>query len=214
MAKLLVLKHLNKYASGVSLDEGIKRLGSVMITDATNFRHFRQETPEFSNTDLVVKPDMLFGKRGKHNLVLVKKDLDACEKWIYERMDQEVQVGHVKGKLTHFLIERFVPHKDEYYLALTTDREGTQIRFSVAGGIEVEENWEKVKTLSVPLLDDIDKTDLVRPSLPSTLFPLYFQPKSLFEAHNVGVKPPPHFCASPAPMPLLTFIYLSFLMCY
>lgn len=162
MAKLLVLKHLNKYASGVSLDEGIKRLGSVMITDATNFRHFRQETPEFSTSDLVVKPDMLFGKRGKHNLVLVKKDLDACEKWIYERMDQEVQVGPVKGKLTHFLIEKFVPHKDEYYLALTTDREGTQIRFSVAGGIEVEENWDKVKTLSVPLLDDIDQTDLVR----------------------------------------------------
>lgn len=162
MAKLLVLKHLNKYAAGVNLDEGIKRLGSVMITDATNFRHFRQETPEFSGADLVVKPDMLFGKRGKHNLVLVKKDLDACEKWIYERMDQEVQVGAVKGKLTHFLIEKFVPHKDEYYLALTTDREGTQIRFSVAGGIEVEENWDKVKTLSVPLLDDIDQTDLVR----------------------------------------------------
>lgn len=163
MAKLLVLRHLNKYApAGVSLDAGIQRLGSLMITDATNFRHFKQETPEFIDCPLVVKPDMLFGKRGKHNLVLVKKDLDLCEKWIYERMDQEVQVGHVKGKLTHFLIEKFVPHDDEYYLALTTDREGTQIRFSVAGGIEVEENWEKVKTLHIPLLADIQQTDLVR----------------------------------------------------
>lgn len=163
MAKLLVLRHLNKYASaGVSLDEGIKRLGSLMVTDATNFRHFKQETPEFADVPLVVKPDMLFGKRGKHNLVLVKKDLDTCEKWIYERMDQEVQVGHVKGKLTHFLIEKFVPHEDEYYLALTSDREGTQIRFSVAGGIEVEDNWDKVKTFHVDLLADIETTDLVR----------------------------------------------------
>jgi hypothetical protein len=163
MAKLLVLRHLNKYAApGTSLDQGMRTLGSLMVTTETNFRHFRQETPEFATSALVVKPDMLFGKRGKHNLVLVNKDLDQCEKWIYDRMDQEVQVGHVKGKLTHFLIEKFVPHKDEYYLALTTDRQGTQIKFSVAGGIEVEENWDKVKTLSVPLEADIEQVDLVR----------------------------------------------------
>lgn len=160
MAKLLVLRHLNKFVPG--LDDGVKGLGSVMITNQTNFRHFRQETPEFSNAALVVKPDMLFGKRGKNNLVLVNKDLDTCEKWIYERMDQEVQVGHVKGPLTHFLIEKFIAHKDEYYLALTTDRHGTNIRFSVAGGIEVEENWDKVKTLHVDLEANIDQVDLVR----------------------------------------------------
>ena len=163
MAKLLVLRHLNKYAApGVLLDQGMTTLGSLMVTTETNFRHFKQETPEFATSALVVKPDMLFGKRGKHNLVLVNKDLDTCEKWIYDRMDQEVQVGHVKGKLTHFLIEKFVPHKDEYYLAMTTTREGTVIRFSVAGGIEVEENWDKVKTLSVALDADIEQVDLVR----------------------------------------------------
>lgn len=166
MAKLLVLRHLNKYAVGTNdLDKGVKALCSMMITDQTNFRHFRQETPEFSDASLVVKPDMLFGKRGKHNLVLVKKDLDSCENWIYERMDKEVQVGHVKGKLTHFLIEKFIPHSDEYYLALTTDRLGTNIRFSVAGGIEVEENWDKVKTLHIPLESDIESIDLVRISI-------------------------------------------------
>lgn len=189
MAKLLVLRHLNKYAAaGVSLDEGIKRLGSLMITDATNFRHFKQETPEFAGVPLVVKPDMLFGKRGKHNLVLVKKDLDTCESWIYERMDKEVQVGHVKGKLTHFLIEKFVPHEDEYYLAVTSDREGTQIRFSVAGGIEVEENWDTVKTIHVPLLADIEQTDLVRTSL-SFLFQLFYETSDAAERRNTDLIP-------------------------
>lgn len=154
-AKMLILKHLG------NLDSGIKELSCQMITNATNFHYLKLETPEFNESSLVVKPDMLFGKRGKNDLVYVNKSFDECKKWVYERMDKEIKLGAVEGKLTHFLIEKFIPHQDEYYLSFMTDRYGTIVRFSVSGGIEIEENWEKIKTLNIPVNADIQKIEMV-----------------------------------------------------
>ena len=49
-----------------------------------------------------------------------------------------------KGPITTFIVEPFVPHKDEYYLSIVSDRLGVDISFSECGGIDVEENWDKV----------------------------------------------------------------------
>ncbi len=107
----------------------------------------------------MVKPDQLFGKRGKHNLLCLNATLDEAEKWINERMNKETVVGKSKGTLTHFLVEPFVPHKNEYYVAIRPSREEDTIYFSLAGGVDVEENWDKVKQLSVPVLSDLSTLD-------------------------------------------------------
>lgn len=49
-----------------------------------------------------------------------------------------------KGPITTFIVEPFVPHKDEYYLSIVSDRLGVDISFSECGGIDIEENWDKV----------------------------------------------------------------------
>jgi hypothetical protein len=41
-------------------------------------------------------------------------------------------------------VEPFVPHDQEYYLSIVSDRLGCTISFSECGGIEIEENWDKV----------------------------------------------------------------------
>jgi hypothetical protein len=50
-----------------------------------------------------------------------------------------------KGPITTFIVEPFVPHSDEYYLSIVSDRLGASVSFSECGGIEIEENWDKVR---------------------------------------------------------------------
>ncbi|MBN1876575.1 MAG: ATPase [Anaerolineae bacterium] len=111
---------------------------------------------------LVVKPDQLFGKRGKHGLLGLNLNLEGVQQWINERMDKEVTVGQVTDRLTTFLIEPFVPHQpqDEMFIAIRTERDGDVIYFSLEGGIDIEENWGSVVQISVPVLGEIDKIDV------------------------------------------------------
>lgn len=160
-AKQLVLRHLNQYTSNKSVSVGLSNMHSVLVTEDTNFKRLKLEVPELNDIQLVAKPDMCFGKRGKNNLVCLNKGIDEIMKFVDERMLEEIEVGKVKGKLTHFLIERFVPHKEEYYFSITSEREHNIVSFSLEGGIEVEENWDKVKSIKIAVDEEIDNIDLV-----------------------------------------------------
>lgn len=103
---------------------------------------------------LVVKPDCLFGKRGKHDLVGLKLDYSGVESFIKARMNKVVDMDGTSGRIDAFIVEPFVPHDAEYYLSLQTERDGCRISFSDQGGMEIEENWERVKTVVVPTGDD------------------------------------------------------------
>jgi ATP-citrate lyase beta-subunit len=110
----------------------------------------------------VIKPDQLFGKRGKYGLVGVNLDITSIRDWYTERANREVEIKSQRGVLHTFLIEPFVPHDDEYYVAIRTERDGDVMYFSRAGGVDVEENWESVQEVSIPLGKTYDIT-LERP---------------------------------------------------
>lgn len=59
-------------------------------------------------------------------------------------------MGGCKGPITTFIVEPFIPHNEEFYLNIVSDRLGCSISFSECGGIDIEENWDKVKTIFVP----------------------------------------------------------------
>ncbi|KAK1861024.1 hypothetical protein I4F81_003608 [Pyropia yezoensis] len=105
--------------------------------------------PWLTTTRLVIKPDMLFGKRGKNNLVLLNADYSAAQAFISARMGTDVEVGGVTGTLSSFVIEPFVPHSAEYYLNIATDRAGDVLRFGAAGGVDIEEHWDSVREVLV-----------------------------------------------------------------
>jgi ATP citrate (pro-S)-lyase len=109
---------------------------------------------------LVVKPDQLIKRRGKSKLLLLNVDWKEAEKWIRERMNKPITVGTVTGILDHFIVEPFVPHdeKDEYYVAITAQREGDAVLFHHEGGINVGDVDAKAVKLFVP----IGKTPTVR----------------------------------------------------
>ncbi|KAK6133601.1 hypothetical protein DH2020_032661 [Rehmannia glutinosa] len=128
------------------------------VTESTDFNELVDKEPWLSSTKLVVKPDMLFGKRGKSGLVALNLDLAGVAAFVKERLGKEVEMGGCRGPITTFIVEPFIPHNEEFYLNIVSERLSCSISFSECGGIEIEENWDKVKTIFVPT--DLDFTFL------------------------------------------------------
>ncbi|KAK1403306.1 ATP citrate synthase [Heracleum sosnowskyi] len=150
-------KKIREYDSKRLLKEHYKRITgaqlqikSAQITESTNINELVEKEPWLSSSKLVVKPDMLFGKRGKSGLVALNLDLAQVDAFVKERLGKEVEMGGCKGPITTFIVEPFVPHNEEFYLNMVSDRLGCSISFSECGGIDIEENWDKVKTIFVP----------------------------------------------------------------
>ncbi|KAL8035838.1 hypothetical protein ABFX02_12G121900 [Erythranthe guttata] len=149
-------KKIREYDSKRLLKEHYKRISgseleikSAQVTESTDFKELVDNEPWMSSTKLVVKPDMLFGKRGKSGLVALNLDLAGVAAFVKDRLGKEVEMGGCKGPITTFIVEPFVPHDEEYYLNIVSERLGCTISFSECGGIDIEENWDKVKTISV-----------------------------------------------------------------
>lgn len=164
-AKRLIHKALPEYSNGrFHTDDRL-----ILVTPQTNLDVLPQENSWLNDTKLVVKPDQLFGKRGKNNLLLVDATFTQARAWIEERMNKQVTIEQTTGKttgiLTHFLIEPFVPHEEEYYLAFTSKADADVIHFSLNGGVDIEEVWDSVVTIEVPILADPETVDVL-PHLP------------------------------------------------
>ena len=95
----------------------------------------------------------LFPKK-KKDLVGLNLDVQAAEAFVRERMGRQLTMNNVTGSLTTFIVEPFVPHDAEFYLSIQSVRSGIDLSFSDAGGVEIEENWDKVKTVHLPATAD------------------------------------------------------------
>eukprot|EP01018_Ginkgo_biloba_P027545 Gb_01003 [translate_table: standard] len=150
-------KKIREYDSKRLLKEHLKRLvniqldiKSAQVTQSTDLNELANVESWLSSTRLVIKPDMLFGKRGKSGLVALDLDLAQAASFVKERLGKEVEMGGAKAPITTFILEPFIPHNEEYYLSIVSECLGSTISFSECGGIEIEENWDKVKTIFIP----------------------------------------------------------------
>lgn len=151
--KRMLFEHLSK--DFPAFKERAAKL--ALVTPQTKEADILKDNPWLKTEKLVAKPDQLFGKRGKHGLILVNADWKQAWKWIQERMNKQVTVGKTAGTLTHFMLEPFTPHgeNEEMYVAISSQRDFDTIFVSDKGGIYVEENWDRVKETQVPILADI-----------------------------------------------------------
>lgn len=113
----------------------------ALVTQSTDFTELVDQNRWLSQSKLVVKPDMLFGKRGKHDLVGLNLSIAEVEEFIKARMGKRVDIDGCAGAVNTFIVEPFVPHEQEYYLSITSQRMVNKVSFSEQGGIEIEENW-------------------------------------------------------------------------
>ncbi len=125
----------------------------ISVGPETDLKKLPNKYKWLQKEKLVVKPDQLIKRRGKSKLLLLNTDWKEAEKWIKARINKPITVGTVTGILDHFIVEPFVPHdeKDEYYVAITTEREGDTILFHHEGGINVGDVDAKAARLFVPI---------------------------------------------------------------
>ncbi len=175
--KKLFAQNWDKYFKGLNYP-----FESVLVTNGEELKK-KAEEPGYEwlkNKPLVAKPDMLFGKRGKNNLVLFKVNkpgdvtLEDAAKWIDEKRSTETTLlSGQKGILTHFIVEPFTPHSEdeEYYIAATTlDEDNDVLYMSAHGGMEVEENWDKVTEVKIPInASDEEIEKIIKENIPADI---------------------------------------------
>ncbi|KAH0465124.1 hypothetical protein IEQ34_005227 [Dendrobium chrysotoxum] len=74
--------------------------------ESTDINELAASEPWLSSEKLVVKPDMLFGKRGKSGLVGLNLHLDRVASYVKDRIGKEVEIGGCKGPVTTFPLSR------------------------------------------------------------------------------------------------------------
>ncbi len=137
-----------------------KVLESYLVESKEDIEKVKKELEKHGDQKWVVKPDQLFWKRGKLGLIWVNLDTEGVISWLWEKYDIKQTIWESEGKLTTFLIEKFVPHEKEYYVAFKTEREHDIVYFSHDWGVEVEENWEKVIAKKVSVLSSLQESDI------------------------------------------------------
>jgi ATP-citrate lyase beta-subunit len=167
-AKSILAKHWDKYFPDFTY-----AYETVMVQNGSELKKAAKENIWLKEKKLVAKPDMLFGKRGKNDLVLFKDSkpgdvsLAKAVSWIDEKSSKEQSVyfsfdgdtptGEPKvDMLTHFVVEPFTPHsqEEEYYISATCVGDFDMLYMSAEGGMEVEEGWdEKVTEVAFAITD-------------------------------------------------------------
>lgn len=97
-------------------------------------------------------------------LIAVNKNFQQVKQWVSERMAKDQKIGNAVGKLRTFIIEPFVPHKDEEeaYVCIYSHRNADTILFYHQGGVDIGDVDSKALRLDVPVgnntcVDEITK---------------------------------------------------------
>ncbi|KAM4032396.1 ATP-citrate synthase isoform 2-T2 [Anomaloglossus baeobatrachus] len=128
----------------------------------TDWDRLVQDYPWLLTEPLVVKPDQLIKRRGKLGLVGVNLNLDQVKSWLKPRLGHETTIAKAKGILKNFLIEPFVPHKqeDEFYVCIYAAREGDYVLFHHEGGVDVGDVDAKAQKLLVGVGERLTEQDV------------------------------------------------------
>ncbi|KAI9459160.1 ATP-citrate synthase [Lactarius psammicola] len=102
-------------------------------------------------TKLVAKPDQLIKRRGKAGLLALNKSWEEAKEWISARAGKPQKVESVTGTLSNFILEPFLPHPSnaEYYVCITSQREGDTILFTHEGGVDIGDVDAKALKLDI-----------------------------------------------------------------
>ena len=167
-AKSILAKHWDKYFPDFTY-----AYETVMIQNGSQLKEEAKSKAWLKEKALVAKPDMLFGKRGKNDLVLFRDkkpgdvklakaaswidDKSSTQQSVFFSFDGDTPTGDAKvDTLTHFVVEPFTPHtqEEEYYISATCVGEDDMLYMSAEGGMEVEEGWdEKVTEVAFSITD-------------------------------------------------------------
>ena len=126
---------------------GISVPNYVVVSSAEEFDQLAQTNDWIRKGKLVAKAHEALGSRFKLGLVKVGLDLAGAKAAVREMLGR--QIGSIT--VSQVIVSEMVPHKEEYYVAVKSTREGADVLIANCGGIEVESNWDRVKRLSLEI---------------------------------------------------------------
>jgi len=134
---------------------------------------------EWLQGPLVVKPDMIFGKRGLNGLVYYQERqpgdvmLEEAVRWIDARRAETTTLhSGQQGVLSRFILEPFVAHASdaEYYISAVLGDTTDVLTLSAQGGINIEDHWDQVSSVEIPVDTDGETLlDLINTVVPAGL---------------------------------------------
>lgn len=128
---------------------GILVPNCAVVTSVDELKKLGDANEWLKQSKLVVKAHEALGSRFKLGLVKIDLDLKGAQAAATEMLGR--QVGSIT--VSQVIVSEMVPHKDEYYAAVKSTRDGAEVLMANCGGIEVESNWDRVKKLSLEVGD-------------------------------------------------------------
>ena len=126
---------------------GIAVPNYVVVTSVEELAKLGEANGWMKASKLVAKAHEAMGSRFKLGLVKVGLDLKGAVAAAKEMLGR--QVGSIT--VMQVIVSEMVPHKEEYYVAVKSTREGSEVLVANCGGIEVESNWDRVKKLHIDI---------------------------------------------------------------
>lgn len=135
---------------------GVQTPNYAVVNSTDEFEQLAQANDWLKKSKLVVKAHEALGSRFKLGLVKVGLDLAGAKAAVKEILGRTVDTLTIQ----QVIISEAVDHKEEYYAAVKSTRDGADIMVANCGGVEVESNWDRVKRVSVEVGESPKDSDL------------------------------------------------------
>jgi len=135
---------------------GVNTPNYAVVSSSEEFEQLSQANDWLKQSKLVVKAHEALGSRFKLGLVKVGLDLAGAKAAVKEILGRKVDTLTIR----EVIVSEAVDHQDEFYAAVKSTRDGSEVMVANCGGIEVESNWERVKKLNVDIGGSPKEADL------------------------------------------------------
>jgi len=153
MAKILegsAMKFFNKW--------GIPVPNYVVVMDPNRLAQLGEANKWLRESKLVVKAHEAIGGRFKLGLVKIGLNLEEAVEAAREMIGKKVGTAEIR----QVIVAEMLDHDAEYYISMAGNPDGAELLLSAKGGVDIEDNWDSVKRISIgidesPSIEDLTK---------------------------------------------------------
>ncbi|MBN1929788.1 MAG: acetate--CoA ligase family protein [Chlorobiaceae bacterium] len=142
MAKILegpAMKLFNKW--------GIPVPNYVVIMDPDRLAQLGEANKWLRESKLVVKAHEAIGGRFKLGLVKIGLNLEEA----IEASRQMIGAKIGTAEVGQVIVAEMLEHDAEFYVSIIGNRDGAELLISKHGGVDIEDNWDSVRRIQIPL---------------------------------------------------------------
>ncbi|MDX2127656.1 MAG: ATP citrate lyase citrate-binding domain-containing protein [Chloroherpetonaceae bacterium] len=137
---------------------GIPVPAHVVVTSAEQLSRLSQANKWLWDSKLVVKAHEAIGGRFKLGLVKIGLKFEEA----YEAVESMIGKDVSGIKISQVIVAEQVDHDEEFYVCVNSTAEGAEILLSKKGGVDIEDHWDSVKRLIVPIGEAPIQKDLLQ----------------------------------------------------